>query len=107
LDLDIESYFTKSIFVEGDKKEEDFLECVKVMTLEPSEAAVVGDRVENEIYIGNKLGMLTVWYRKGKFADVNPKSNLQEPIHTVYKMLDILNLMKVEAERNQKKGGIK
>lgn len=69
----------------------DFVLVVKIKTLEslkrclqelkraPCEALVVGDRVRKEIYLGNQLGMITVWLRQGKYAKEKPETRGQRP----------------------------
>lgn len=44
-----------------------------------SEYWVIGDRVDSEIRYGNELGLKTVLLKKGKYAHLIPKDNLEVP----------------------------
>ncbi len=44
---------------------------------------MVGDRVREEIAIGNTLGMRTVWVKKGKFSVELPRERAEVPTITV------------------------
>jgi FMN phosphatase YigB (HAD superfamily) len=59
------------------------------MALPSREIAVVGDRIREEIALGNRMGMRTVWYRAGKFADELPEGEDQEPWATVTSLDDV------------------
>ncbi|MBL7206745.1 MAG: HAD hydrolase-like protein [Candidatus Aenigmarchaeota archaeon] len=61
------------------------------MDLQPQNVAVVGDRVVGEIYIGNVLGMKTIWYKSGKFSIVLPENHIQEPDHIIMELKDTIN----------------
>ena len=44
-----------------------------------SEFWVIGDRIDSEIRFGNELGMTTVLLRKGKYAELMPKEQVEVP----------------------------
>jgi len=88
--LGLDKYFEKILVIEGEKNGKYFSECKEVMLLEPSEVAVIGDRVESGIYIGNKLGMFTIWYKRGKFANILPKNDFQKPNRTVTNLKEVI-----------------
>src|SRR3990167_6300076 len=62
---DFFSFFSFVKTVEDDKKEEDFREVMKQINMKDEEILVVGDRIKKEIVIGNKIGLKTVWLKKG------------------------------------------
>lgn len=77
--LGLNRYFRKILVIEGSKQESHFQECLSAMALPASEVAVVGDRIREEIYLGNRMGMHTIWYRSGKFAAEVPENSAQLP----------------------------
>ncbi|MCL5419612.1 MAG: HAD hydrolase-like protein [Candidatus Marsarchaeota archaeon] len=81
--LGLDRYFIKILIIEGNKLEAHFMECLKAMALSAAEVAVVGDRINEEILLGNKIGMRTIWYKSGKFAAEAPKEAVQEPDYTI------------------------
>ena len=58
----------------------------------PSEAVMIGDRLDNDIIPAKKLGMKTVWVRQGfaKFKSV--KNELERPDYIVESIADVVNL---------------
>jgi len=46
-----------------------FKKALKKMDVEPSEAVMVGDRLYSDIYGAKQVGMKTVWFRYGKYAN--------------------------------------
>ena len=49
-----------------------FSELLKEHRLAPSEVVCVGDRTHDEIRAGNRLGCITAWMRRGRFAEEEP-----------------------------------
>lgn len=43
------------------------------------EAAMVGDRLDNDIVPANRVGMYTVWIRQGNWKDASPREKLEFP----------------------------
>jgi len=88
--LGLDKYFHLILVIEGGKTEQDFQKCIKEMALSSEDVTVVGDRVKSEIYIGNKLGMTTVWFRSGKFMHSSPENKLQEPDHIITELAETI-----------------
>ena len=87
--LGLDRYFIDIQIIEGNKTEEHFQRCVRIMSLNPSEIAVVGDRIREEITLGNRLGMRTIWYKNGKFSEESPQSHDEKPQHTITSLKEI------------------
>lgn len=49
-----------------------FSELLESYRLRPDQLVVVGDRTHDEIRIGNRQGLTTVWLRRGRFSDETP-----------------------------------
>jgi len=92
--LGLNKYFLEVQVHERDKIEDDFNQALKVMDLKPEEVLVVGDRVVGEIYLGNKLGMKTVWYQVGRFASQFPSNDGEKPDYIIKKLVQILDFLK-------------
>ncbi len=84
-ELGIKKFFQKIRFVEG-KTNKLFADLVG----ESKNVLVVGDRVNEEIRIGNELGLTTIWIQQGMFADECPVS---EPSHTVRNIQELRDLL--------------
>jgi len=73
LRLEIDAYFD-GVFISdslGVKKPHPkiFRKAVKKMGVEPERAVMVGDRLYSDIYGAKRVGMRTIWFRYGKYAD--------------------------------------
>lgn len=77
---DIEKDFTK---------ENDFLEIIKKTGLKPEEFVSVGDRINSEIRIGNRLGMNTVQMLHGRYQEMKPKNDLEEPDYKINSLSEL------------------
>ena len=83
-ELGLDEYFKDIQVNEGEKQESHFQRCLRIMNLKASsEIAVIGDRVAGEICVGNQVGMLTIWYKSGKFATRLPQSKQEIPDYTI------------------------
>lgn len=49
----------------------------------PEEAAMVGDRLDNDIMPANAIGMYTIWIKQGNWKDACPREKLEQPDMTV------------------------
>jgi FMN phosphatase YigB (HAD superfamily) len=83
--LNIKQYFQNIVFVDQ-KTKEVFQDIVG----DETEVIVVGDRVQEEISIGNQLGFTTIWVRQGKFSTELPAESGMQPTHSI-KTIDELS----------------
>jgi ribonucleotide monophosphatase NagD (HAD superfamily) len=54
---------------------------------------VIGDRIKEEIRVGNSCGMATAWYRCGKFAQELPQQDIEEPKYIITNLEQVLKLI--------------
>ncbi len=85
--------YLRKVIVAPTKRVEDFRACADDAGMPLEDIVVVGDRVKSEIRIGKQLGMLTVWYRKGKFADEEPDSPMEEPDEIITDLCELKNFL--------------
>ena len=52
----------------------------------PSEAIMIGDRLDNDIIPAKKLGLKTIWFRQGRYAALEPRIPDELPNKTVSDM---------------------
>jgi FMN phosphatase YigB (HAD superfamily) len=90
--LGIASYF-EEIVVTPDKSVEDFRKLVAKHRLDPKSSFVVGDRVKGEIKMGNQLGLISIWLKKGLFASEEPSERQEKPDFIISTLKDILKLV--------------
>ena len=96
--LKLEKYFDIFTFSEEVGKNKPALEifqlALRKANCSPSEAVMVGDNVKTDIAGANKIGMISIWIRRGIFKNVEPDSQLEAPNYTIYtlnELIDILN----------------
>lgn len=61
-----------------------------------SEAAMVGDRLDNDIVPANELGMYTIWVKQGNWNYASPKETLEYPDWTIWNLNELKELVKEE-----------
>ena len=49
----------------------------------PSEAAMIGDRLDNDMIPAKRLGIRTIWFRQGRYAALEPRVPDELPDETV------------------------
>ena len=77
-ELGIKNYFKKTMFV--DEKNTGIF---KDLIGDSKNVLVVGDSLRDEIKTGNKLGLLTVRLKKGRFANEIPASPEEKPMFNI------------------------
>ncbi|MEY3783946.1 MAG: hypothetical protein RLZZ230_268 [Candidatus Parcubacteria bacterium] len=87
-ELNIAQFFNKINFV--DKKTTALF---KELVGDSSEVIVIGDRVKEEISIGNQLGMITIWVQQGKFASELPTNKQERPRYIVKNIESLSDLI--------------
>lgn len=87
-ELGIKSYFRDIAFVE-DKT----IELFSTMSNGGKETCVVGDRIREEIRLGNDLGLITIWVRQGKFAEEIPANSSEKPTHAIRSIIDLEKIL--------------
>lgn len=86
----IHKYFQKSIFVEEKTKE-----AFETLAKKGIRTIVVGDRVKQEIALGNQLGLTTVWVRQGKFADELPSVEGERPNYMIQDIRELTDIIAI------------
>jgi FMN phosphatase YigB (HAD superfamily) len=65
---------------------------------------VVGNRLDNEILAGNRLGMKTVWVRRGEGSGLMPSDETGEPDYVIPYIIEFPEILaKIEASRQSLK----
>ena len=59
----------------------------------PEEALMAGDRLDNDIAPAKRLGLSTVWIRRGLHAGYVPRSAAEEPDATVSSLVELQTLL--------------
>jgi ribonucleotide monophosphatase NagD (HAD superfamily) len=87
----IESLNIKEYFIEVILKEEKSVDDLKKIIENNSGAEfyIVGDRVKKEIKLGNSLGMNTIWFKNGKFAEERAENADEEPQKTIFRLEEL------------------
>jgi len=89
----LEKYFAEILITTG-KSRKNFQYLLSAADVDKSQSYVVGDRVRQEIRIGNQLKLNTIWVKDGRFAEENPRSEIEVPTHTVRRLRDISKIIR-------------
>ncbi len=54
---------------------------------------VIGDRIDSEIQYGNELGLDTIRIMKGKYADMIPEYETQEPNYEIFNLINLETIL--------------
>ena len=73
---------------------EIFLRALKRADCLPENAAVIGDRIDNDIEPANRLGMRTIWVRQGFSIYQQPINEYQVADYVVDRLQDVLGVLK-------------
>lgn len=90
--LDIAKFFQKVIFCEK-KTLTLFEQIIDSEATIKNQSFIIGDRVTQEIRFGNELGLNTIWYRNGRFAEELPQIMAEHPSYTVSDLNQIPSLI--------------
>ncbi|MHA1722539.1 MAG: HAD family hydrolase [Candidatus Baldrarchaeia archaeon] len=95
--LKLEKYFDTFTFSEEVGKNKPALEIFRLALRKtkcnPSEAIMVGDNVKTDIAGANKVGITSVWIRRGIFKDLEPNSELESPNYTIYNLNELIYIL--------------
>lgn len=89
--LSVGSYFFHIYFQEGNKQPHWYTDNIKDFH---KGMIFIGDKLDSEIEVGNRLGVITIRVRQGKFATDEPKNKLQKPKYTVNSLSECKQLLK-------------
>jgi len=96
--LKLEKYFDIFTFSEEVGKNKPALEifqlALKKANCEASEAIMVGDNVKTDIAGANRIGMISIWIRRGIFKDIEPNNQLETPNYTIYTLNELTDILK-------------
>lgn len=73
---------------------EIFLRALKRADCLPENAAMIGDRIDNDIEPANRLGMRTIWVRQGFSIYQQPINEYQVADYVVDRLQDVLGVLK-------------
>jgi FMN phosphatase YigB (HAD superfamily) len=89
---EFKDYFS-FVIIDIDKTPEQFTQCMKELKLKPKETAVVDDRMDRGIQIGNQLDCVTYWIKNGKYSDILPNKKTGQPNYIINSVEDLLKLL--------------
>ena len=95
--LNLHKYFDTYTFSEevGKNKpsSEIFQLALKRTRCKPSEAVMVGDNVKTDIAGANKVGMISVWVRRGIFKNIKPDNPIEIPNYTITDLNELISIL--------------
>lgn len=104
--LGVRNYFEHIFIPEIGKKESYFLRALDILDIDPEEILVIGDRVDREIKIGNKLGMKTVRLMRGLHSFVNPEDDLERADFEIKDFNEVFDIIEEMDNVNTKQDGV-
>ncbi len=63
----------------------------------PQEAAMIGDRLDNDIVPANELGMYSIWVKQGNWIYATPREKLEYPDWAIGNLNELKELVKEES----------
>ena len=92
--LGIRSFFTEVVIAPPgpDSKRDALVLLLKRGRHPPASVVVVGNRLDREIRAGNRLGVTTVWVRRGEGSGVIPDEGSGLPDHTVHDVVELCDV---------------
>src|SRR3989344_2091576 len=91
--LGISHYFDHILTPHTGEKEQAFRESMNLLKLTADEILIVGDRIDAEIKMGNKLGMTTVRILQGKYSRLSPEHELEKPDFTIKEIKEVIAIV--------------
>jgi len=85
----------------GEHRDDAFQDLLARHRLKPDEVVCVGDRIQAEIKTANSLGMITVQMLHGRFKDLVPKTELEEPDYKISRISELHYVLRVVNRRNK------
>jgi len=82
-----------SIVIDIEKTPEQFLRCMRELGTTPETTAIVDDRVDRGIQIGNQLVCDTYWINSGDRSHILPDNTTGEPTYTIHDIRGLLTLL--------------
>lgn len=61
--------------------------------LDADEVAVVDDHIVRGVAWGNQVGAMTIWFQRGKFANVLPDERTGQPDHIIHSLQELLGVL--------------
>ncbi|MEK6914827.1 MAG: uridine diphosphate-N-acetylglucosamine-binding protein YvcK [Nanoarchaeota archaeon] len=97
--LGIRDYFDEILLSNHGMKKENFEKILNKSGFKPNQILVVGDRIDNEIKIGNELGMKTCRIMKGKYKILNPKIKIEESEYNINSLRGLYKILNLKNEK--------
>lgn len=89
---DLKKYLASILFTETDK-DTLYHETLKTLNLRGSEVCVVDDRTIRGVAWGNKHGAMTIWLKKGKFANELANAETGAPTYIIHELNELLTIL--------------
>ena len=84
------------VMIIRDKKGlEEFEEAMEKTGFAPEQTWTIGDKVRTEIAIGKELGCRTIWFRHGKYAEIEPEHEKAQPDHVVSSWKEVEDIIPI------------
>ncbi len=71
-----------------------FVKAMEMACCDPASSAMIGDRLDNDIYPAMELGMKTVWIRQGFSVYQQPDNTKRKPDHYVNELSELMDIFR-------------
>ena len=88
----LEDFFDTFVFCK-EKGETEINEINASWNLSYNDIVVVGDKTQADVHIANKLGMKSIWVKKGKFAKELPNKHTGQPTLTISRLNELKDIL--------------
>ncbi len=81
------------ILIDTVKNAEMYLKCIKELGATPQRTVIVDDRTLRGIKIGNEIGCMTFWVRRGPYENELPNEETGQPTRIIKSVEDLLTIL--------------
>ncbi len=71
-----------------------FMHYLDLFKVAPRHCIMIGDRLDNDIIPAKKLGLRTIWFRRGIYSILNPRNPAEIPDQTVNNAIELRNAIR-------------
>ncbi|MFC1697062.1 HAD family hydrolase [Nanoarchaeota archaeon] len=90
--FDHDNVYISDIDNKGPNKGSLIKKALKNMNVNPKKTLMVGNKLDTDIYYGNKEDLITVLMLHGKYQDERPKNDLQKPDFTMSEISELIEI---------------
>lgn len=100
--LGLDRYFQadRNVFVhepsaDRPEKDRELAAALEAGDLEPPATLSIGDKLDSDVRVGNRLGLVTVRLRAGRQKDLEPRSDDERPVYDIRALTELVSIVDI------------